>query len=497
MELEFEQKGIPWLKPLLREIQTQEQTRELRLSDGMPDIGQVLGAWGQVILRGKEWRSDAIQGSGGVMLWVLYMPEDGSEPRTLESWIPMQMKWNLPEDRREGHIRLTSLLRFVDARSVSPRKIMVRCGAAVQAEAYCQDNALLSTAAKPDEDIQLLTLRYPLRIPSLAGEKTFTMEEEITPPAAISDLKQLIAYTLEPKISECRVMGSKLVFRGTAQLHLVCLTGAGKVESADLELPISQYAELTEDLGADAQGDIRMGVTSLELEKDDADHLRLKCGLVGQYVVDKRQMIEVVEDAYSPKRQVEPIFGELEIGGILEQKQTVIPIRQSLHQSAGRIADVTYLPDFLEIHRAEALTMDMPGRFQVLYYDENDNLQSASARTEEQFSMEAGPDSRVDGAILPGNPPSATAGSGIELRGESILQIQTSARRGIPMVTGLRIGGEREPDPNRPSLILRRAGKGRLWDIAKSTGSTVEAIQAANRLSEEPEESRILLIPVN
>ena len=111
--------------------------------------------------------------------------------------------------------------------------------------------------------------------------------------------------------------------------------------------------------------------------------------------------------------------------------------------------------------------------------------------------MDAGSDSRVDAAIFPGNPPSATAGSGIELRGESILQTQTSARSGIPMVTGLRIGEEREADPNRPSLILRRAGKGRLWDIAKSTGSTVEAIQAANRLSEEPEESRILLIPVN
>ena len=65
MEMEFERKGIPWLKPLLREIQTQEQTRELRLSDGMPDIGQVLGAWGQVILRGKEWRSDAVHMNGG------------------------------------------------------------------------------------------------------------------------------------------------------------------------------------------------------------------------------------------------------------------------------------------------------------------------------------------------------------------------------------------------------------------------------------------------
>lgn len=497
MELEFEQRGIPWLKPLLRELQTQEQTRELRLSDGMPDIGQVLGAWGQVILRSKEWRGDAIQTAGGVMLWVLYVPEDGSEPRTLESWLPMQMKWNLPEDRRDGHIRLTSLLRFVDARSVSPRKIMVRCGIGMLAEAFCPETAQLSVAGDQEGDIQLLKKRYPVRIPVMAGEKTFTLEEEITPPASAPDPKQLIAYTLEPRISECRVMGGRLVFRGMAQLHLVCLTEEGKVAGYDLELPVSQYAELESDPGTEAQGDIRMGVTSLELEKDDEDHLHLKCGMVGQYVVDKRELLEIVEDAYSPTRQVEPVMGELELSAILEQKQTPIPVRQSLHQDAGSIADVTYLPDFPEIYRGEEITMELPGQFQVLYYDENGALQSNIARTEERYALEADQDSRVDAAILPGSPPTAAAGSGIELRGESILQTQTSSRRGIPMVTGLHIGEERTANQTRPSLILRRAGKGTLWDIAKSTGSTVEAIRSANGLESEPVPDQTLLIPVS
>lgn len=497
MEMEFEQKGIPWLKPLLREIQTQEQARELRLSDGMPDIGQVIAGWGQVILRSKEWRPDAIHASGGVMLWVLYAPEDGSPLRTLESWLPMQMKWSLPEDRRDGNIRLTCLLQFVDARSVSPRKIMVRCGMSVLAEAFCPETARISMSGEPEGDIQLLKKSYPVRLNTMAGEKTFHLEEEISLPASGPDPEKLFCYTLEPRISECRVLGSRLVFRGTAQLHLVGLTREGKVAGWDLDLPISQYAELESDPGADAHGDIRICVTSLELEKDEEGHLHLKCGMVGQYVVDRREMLEILEDAYSPVRQVEPVMGELELSGILEQKQTMIPVRQSLNQSAGDIADVSYLPDFPEVHRGERVTMDIPGRFQVLYYDENGNLQSAFARTEEHFAMEADPDSRVDATILPGSPLAATAGSGIELRSESLLQTQTSSRRGIPMVTGLRLGGEKPMEQTRPSLILRRAGKGSLWDIAKSTGSTVDAIRTANGLSEEPEESRILLIPVS
>ena len=80
MELQFKKTGYSCLKPVLREIQNQEQTLEMKLSDSMPDIGRVIGAWGQVVLRSKEWRGDGIGAAGGVMAWVLYGPDDGTEP---------------------------------------------------------------------------------------------------------------------------------------------------------------------------------------------------------------------------------------------------------------------------------------------------------------------------------------------------------------------------------------------------------------------------------
>ena len=64
------------------------------------------------------------------------------------------------------------------------------------------------------------------------------------------------------------------------------------------------------------------------------------------------------------------------------------------------------------------------------------------------------------------------------------------------MVTGLEMGELQQPDPNRPSLILRRSGGQSLWELAKAHGSTVDAIRGANRLEEEPDETQMLLIPV-
>ena len=102
MEGNFERKSLDCLTVPLRQIQNSEQTLEIKLPEGMPDVGQVLTAWGQPILRSKEWRDDQVQFTGGMMVWVLYAPEDGGAPQTVETWVPFSMKWDFPESDRDG-----------------------------------------------------------------------------------------------------------------------------------------------------------------------------------------------------------------------------------------------------------------------------------------------------------------------------------------------------------------------------------------------------------
>jgi len=97
MELQFDRKELNCLQLLTSRVQNQELTQEVRLPDGMPDIGRVLGAWAQVLVRSKEWRDDSIRISGGAMAWVLYSPEGEGAPCWVEAWLPFQMKWELPK----------------------------------------------------------------------------------------------------------------------------------------------------------------------------------------------------------------------------------------------------------------------------------------------------------------------------------------------------------------------------------------------------------------
>ena len=159
MDVNFQNRECSCLNQAVREMQNSEQTQEIRLTEGMPDVGRILSAWGQPILRSKEWGADTLNYTGGMMVWVLYAPEDGSAERCIEGWIPFQLRWDVPEDLPEGQLRLRLLPRLVDARSVSPRKILVRAGMAVLAEAFVPAHISVPECADVPEGVELIVHR--------------------------------------------------------------------------------------------------------------------------------------------------------------------------------------------------------------------------------------------------------------------------------------------------------------------------------------------------
>ena len=475
MELEFEKEKVSYLGDAVREIQNVEVTQELKLPDGLPDVGRILASWGQEILRGKEWRMDSILLTGGVMVWVLYAPEEGGSAQILNTWIPFQMKWDLPENTQEGRIRTKCLTRFVDARSVSPQRVMVRCGVGALAEALVPAEAEISRPGEVPEGVELLRSKYPIVLPREAGEKAFFLEEELTPVGA----EKILYYTLSPEIQEQKVMGNKIAFRGNGNLHVLYTGEDGEVSSQDFLLPFSQFAEL-------------------ELELDDEGKLRLKAGLLGQYVVEEPSVLETVEDAYSIGRDLNMERIEANLPATAESRNENIFGEQTVPAQYGREVDTRILPDFPRQRRMEnGMNLIFPGSFQTLYYGEDGTIQSAGGRFETERNLRSDEAARVTAfPEKPGEPQISFGNGAMSFRAEIPVHIATETGRGIPMVMGLELGEEQARDPDRPSIILRRSDGTRLWDIAKKAGSTVEAIRKANSLEGEPAPGQMLLIPV-
>lgn len=498
MELQFHKSTCACLDWATREVQNQEQTQELKLPDSMPDIGRVLATWGQCVLRSKEWRSNGVSISGGVMTWTLYAPEDGSDPVCIEAWVPFQMKLDFPETDREGTIRTACILRSADARTVSARRMMVRVNVAALVEALEPAEREIWIPGEMPEDVQLLRRTYPLRLSREAGEKTFLLDEELNLPASCPVPEKLISYEIQPEILDQKVMGERIVFRGTANLHMIYQSEEGRLHSCDQEVPFSQLAELDQEYGQDADVQIMPAVTSLELELEEDDRLRLKCGLVAQYVVNDRVMLELVEDAYSPQRKVTISDQPLYLPITLEQRREICQGEQVIPGASGQIVDTSFFTDYPRVTRnGEMAFLEIPGTFQVLYYDNEGNLQSGSVRFEEKKELLVSPNAQLHAFISSnGRPQASVSGNGVNARMDIELNMNTISNQAMNMVTGLDVGELTEPNPARPSLILRRAGDEQLWDLAKQCGTTVDAIRQANQLQTEPVSGQILLIPV-
>ena len=143
------------------------------------------------------------------------------------------------------------------------------------------------------------------------------------------------------------------------------------------------------------------------------------------------------------------------------------------------------------------LNLELPGQFQVLSYGQDGSLQSSAGRWESQIQLPADGSSRIDIFMQPGAAVQASGGPAPSFSAQYGMQLQTTADRPMPMVTALELGDLQEPDPARPALILCRPGDESLWDMAKRCGSRVCDIRQSNGLEGEPDQNRILLIPVN
>ena len=497
MQMAFQKDAVSCMQPLLRDTQTQEQTQEVRISDGMPDIGKILCCWGQVILRGKEWDADTTAVNGGTMAWVQYLPEEGGDPETVACWLPFQMRWNLPQTQQEGILLTQAQLKSVDARSTSARKMIVRTNVSVllQAMEKCQKQIALPDGLP--EDVQLHTLSYPVMLTAEAGEKAFSLEENFSLQGSGMQPEKLCAYWMQPQITEHRLMGDKVVFRGNAALQTLCRSQDGKYFSGSYELPFSQYSELEAEYGDDAEAVFWPAITSLEAELEEGV-IRVKAGLTGQYEIRNRPVIRVVTDAYSPYRDVDLQQEILELPGILESKKQLLHAKSNTPAEGIQAVAAQFLPHGVTVAQTDTDgQLTLQGNFQNLLYDLEGAPNACTGKWEQQLQIPMGEGCCLDARLLPVGIAQSTMLSGqLQQQIDLMLETDTRMHTGIPMVTALELGELRQPDPGRPSLILRRAGKQCLWELAKASDSTVEDIQKANDLTGEPEPEQMLLIPV-
>lgn len=492
LEFKFEQTTVPFLQTIAGQMQSQEQTQQIRLADTMPDVKRIVSAWGQVMIRGKQWLGGSVQISGGVIVRVLYQGEADDKMQCVETWLPFQMEWDIPAQDRDGNIKVLPFLRSVDARALSDRKIMARATVGILMQATVPTEAAYYRECALPEDVQVLRRTYLLQLPVEQGEKLINMEETLTPPVTGF---VILRCNVLPSVSESRIISDKLVMRGNILFDMLLMDPDGKISKWQPEIPFSQFAQLNREYDPQAVADISFAVTELETEQKESGETLLKCSVLAQYTIYDRETVCVVEDAYSIGRSLEMKTHQMTVPSLLKDQKQSLQLTSNVQQEGQQILDVNVLMDDLQIRpNGKDLHIVPSGAFQVLLEDVEGNLVSSVSKWDSVLEMENDSDAEL---FVSSEQDGMPITMGNNLSQQLLLNIKSVSGNPITMVSELTLGEENKPDPNRPSLVLCAMENEALWDLAKSTGSTVEAIMKANGLKNDPQPGQMLLIPIS
>lgn len=504
MELEFERDTIISYDRVAQVTLCQEETLESIVPDACPDILRIVDVCGQATLSGKQAREGMAQVTGMVRAVILYQPEGSGGLRRMEVSLPFTCQAEAPGLTERGTVLASPRLRCAEARALNPRKVLLRVDLAVDITA-CQpaEKSICCGVTNAQEGAicqrQFQGEHYQL---CSVQEKPFTFSDHIRLPSSAGEPPQVLAIRVEPVCAESKLIGSKLIFKGTAEVYLLLQEPGGALTTGHESMPFSQIMEMA---GAGEEGDCQVEVelTGVQWEPDgDGRELELTLELLAQAQVRGRRSLTLLQDLYSTAWQMETESQLYTLCRLWEQSVRPQAVRELLEtgEMVRSVVDARLTLGKVDQSReGDELVLTTDAWLTILYLDENE-LPQCIRRT---ISVSCRLDCPENAQCLcrcgcPGEVFAAPAAGGAEVRFTVEFHCLTTVNDQVPGVSGARLGEARSSgEGTRPSVVLRLAAPGEgLWDIAKAYGTTTQQILQANELEEEDLPlGRMLLIP--
>lgn len=499
MDMELQRVTLEGFRPVYHTMFSQEETLESIVPDACPDVARIVSAAGRAFLKDKELGDGTFRLTGTARVTVLYIPEGEGLPRSLEVSIPFQCTRDDPKLRAGAPVQADIQVVSADARTINPRKVLIRADLSVWMAAYEQEQQELSCDVAGADSAVLEKRLVPCKcftIPEVR-EKAFAFSDVLRPPASKPEMEELLLSRAELGSVDAKFIGKKLVLKGDIQLFTLYRSGDG-LANARFELPYSQILDLG-DVPEEAEPEATVILKSVDCRLQEGE-LEVTLEALVQAALWARQSVTLMGDAYGIGRPIEVERAHTRLCTMAERAsrremarklcESGIPAKQVL-DCVVSVASVAGAP-------AEGgMEFTAQVNASILYLSEDDALCGVDTAIPVTSRVELPEGGSCTCRCRPvGEATAVPVTGGLEVRFEAEFSFTTTQEEQVSCVTDLRPGTAPVSEV-RPSVVIRRMVEGEvLWDIAKACGSTVKDICGANDLpSEEVPVGTLLLIP--
>ena len=503
MDLELKRDIVTCYERISEHTVTQEETQETIVPDACPDILRIIDVCGQILLNEKRSEEGQAIISGTVLTTVLYHPEGEQGIRRMETRLPFVCRQDINTLHTTGTIHARCSLLGVDARILNPRKILIRAELAINIAAFQKTERIIHCGVESAESNHICQQESAVEhiIMIDVSERTFHFSDTIRLQHT-GEASEILACHAYANSMENRLIGNKLVFKGTIDVSILLLDADGVLTQRHESLPFSQVLELADTAETtDCQVFVELMSCSCTPDEDDGTQIHLEMDFAAQAQILSAKQSVLLIDLYSTTNEMDT---KQEVFSYCSHCQNTI-LSQSMRElleTEGLVRSIshtrTHFHPITQHRQGNCLTLRSKCCITVLYQNESQQFMVVQKEVPVQIQVDC-PEGTIcsNCHITSGEMLAIPAAGGIEFRLSVQFQFLQHSYQKCQVTTGARLGELRTSNLPRPSVVLRLASANEsLWDIAKTYGTTTQQILQANDLEEiATVGGKMLLIP--
>ncbi len=477
------------------------------LSDGNPDVAEILCADAKVKVTDTEYRNGRLIVSGYVDFTALYMP-DGADcelkkmSRQLDFSTAVEMKGN-----ENASFKTEATTEHIGFTLVNSRKLTAKV--MVSVKAWATEERIYEPIVEINGDeAEFIEKKYSIYMPMSDALGYIEINDLLTVPEDMPDIAEILKVDGWVTSADVRVMTDKVMVQGDLHLNTI-YTAATEKRNAVCVSHTIPFTEIVEAPGADEQSVVKADFDVCDILASikgdlngDTKIISVEATLRACVKVSKTAAQTIIDDCYFLSGKTELKEDKMRICEYVTSENTRLTERQTAEMPKNvqpkEIVSCVARP-ILKNAYWENGTAQVSGVLvsYLIYRDEQDNIRCAVVESELNWKKALSEECVIDACMSLESVDAVIEGKEAKILANIGLFVKALKCREVNILTDCEQKME-EINGTKPSMVVYFAKDGdTVWNVAKKYCTKAEKIRLANGLEKETiEKGRRLLIPM-
>ncbi len=312
---------------------------DIIVPDIKPDILKILQVDGTSMINSYEIQQNKLIVNGSVNFKILYTPDEAdliiksiNVNTSFIHQIDMQM------DDEDIKAKLHSDIEHIEFKVINARKVNVKAVVGVECQLISTKEIQMitdiSSTEDREEDIQILRRNIIANNLVVEKDEEFIIRDEIEVPVGKPPIKDLLKLDIKVTSKDTKVINDKVVIKGTLNISTLYIgeMDDDRINFMEHEILFTEVLDMQgAEEGMHCELDYSIQDMYYDIKEDlDGDNriIEMEITLNSETKISKEQSIDIVEDSYSTKFDIEMEKERHEIEQIIDVKDTQLTLKE-------------------------------------------------------------------------------------------------------------------------------------------------------------------------